>query len=87
MTPGAPFLNRGDVAREHWVKNKLEFHGLMPTPYGIGRAEGVAMITAIALLSGLLAVGFLMGLCIAYRAPFGYQDENGFHFGVPLLPH
>ncbi len=45
------------------------------------------MITAIALLSGLLAVGFLMGLCIAYRAPFGYQDENGFHFGVPLLPH
>lgn len=41
------------------------------------------MITAIAIVTGLLASGFLTGLCIAHRAPFGYQDENGFHFGTP----
>lgn len=65
------------------MKNKLESGHSVRARYGIGCAEGVAMITAIAIVTGLLASGFLTGLCIAHRAPFGYQDENGFHFGTP----
>jgi hypothetical protein len=39
------------------------------------------MMTTMFILSGLVAVGLIIELVAAARAPLGYQDENGFHFG------
>jgi hypothetical protein len=35
----------------------------------------------VLMVFGLIAAGLGMGLIIAARAPVGYQDETGFHFG------
>jgi len=39
------------------------------------------MMTVILILSASVAVGLITELIAAARAPFGYQDESGFHFG------
>ena len=38
------------------------------------------MIAALVIV-GLLAASLGIGLVAAVRAPFGYEDETGFHFG------
>jgi hypothetical protein len=30
----------------------------------------------------VLGAGLLVELCVVIAAPFGYQDERGFHFGM-----
>jgi hypothetical protein len=36
---------------------------------------------AVFVVLGFVAAGLTVGLVVATRAPFGYQDEKGFHFG------
>ena len=35
-------------------------------------------------LIAVLAGGLVLELFAASRAPLGYQDESGFHFGIPV---
>lgn len=39
------------------------------------------MMTVMLILLGLIAVGLIAELIAVARAPLGYQDESGFHFG------
>ena len=39
-------------------------------------------MTAFLILLAILAAGLITELVAANRAPFGYQDEFGFHFGA-----
>ncbi len=39
------------------------------------------MITVTHILLAFTAVGLITELIAAARAPFGYQDASGFHFG------
>ena len=39
------------------------------------------MLTVVFILLAVIAVGLITELVTAVRAPFGYQDESGFHFG------
>ena len=39
------------------------------------------MISALLILLALVAAALLTELIAAEKAPFGYQDESGFHFG------
>ncbi len=34
------------------------------------------------ILAGLFLIGVITELCAVMFAPFGYQDENGFHIGI-----
>ncbi len=43
------------------------------------------MDIALSILA-LLAGGLGLGLFAAVRAPVGYQDEKGFHYGTPTNP-
>lgn len=36
---------------------------------------------AVLIVFGLVAVGLIVGLIATARAPMGYEDEAGFHFG------
>jgi len=36
---------------------------------------------AILAIVGFVAAGLIIGLVATSRAPYGYQDENGFHYG------
>jgi len=38
-------------------------------------------MTAFFILLAIVAAGVITELVAANRAPFGYQDEHGFHFG------
>jgi len=40
------------------------------------------MIAVFAIL-GCVALGVLIGLIVTAKAPMGYQDETGFHYGPP----
>jgi len=40
------------------------------------------MITVLIILLALVAAGVITELVAASRAPFGYEDEQGFHFGM-----
>jgi len=46
-------------------------------------ADGHDMMTVITIVAALAAAGFLTELFAAHKAPQGYQDEAGFHFGQP----
>lgn len=39
------------------------------------------MMTAIFIVLTLIAAGLIIELIAAARAPFGFEDEDGFHFG------
>lgn len=39
-------------------------------------------MTAFFILLALVAAGLMTELIAANQAPFGYQDESGFHFGA-----
>ena len=39
-------------------------------------------MTAFFIVLALVAAGVITELVAANRAPFGYQDEHGFHFGT-----
>ncbi len=39
------------------------------------------MMTTLFVLTALAAAGLFTELLAASRAPLGYQDETGFHFG------
>ena len=41
-------------------------------------------MTAFLILLAISAAGLMTELVAANRAPFGYQDEHGFHFGADL---
>jgi len=43
-------------------------------------------MTTMFILSGLVAAGLIAELIVAARAPFGYQDDSGFHFGHERAP-
>ncbi len=38
---------------------------------------------AVLIVIGLVAAGLVMEAYAATTAPLGYQDESGFHFGLP----
>jgi hypothetical protein len=40
-----------------------------------------AMMTIFFILLAIVAAGVITELVAASQAPFGYQDEQGFHFG------
>lgn len=40
------------------------------------------MMTVLLCLLAFSGLGLLVGLITATRAPLGYEDESGFHFGV-----
>jgi hypothetical protein len=40
------------------------------------------MMTVLLCMLALSGVGLVVGLIAAARAPLGYEDESGFHFGV-----
>lgn len=52
-----------------------------PIIAGIVIADGDAMMTVITIGAALAAAGFLTELFAANKAPLGYQDDAGFHFG------
>jgi hypothetical protein len=39
------------------------------------------LMIAVLILFGLIAAGLGIGLVATAKAPVGYQDETGFHFG------
>jgi hypothetical protein len=39
------------------------------------------MMTALIICLALVAATLVIELMAAVRAPFGYEDESGFHFG------
>ena len=41
------------------------------------------MITGLFIALALVAAGLITELFAASRAPYGFQDEQGFHFGDP----
>ncbi len=41
------------------------------------------MITSLLIALALLAAGLITELVAANGAPYGFQDEQGFHFGNP----
>jgi len=41
-------------------------------------------MTVILILLAIFAAGLITELVAANRAPFGFQDEQGFHFGAEL---
>lgn len=41
-------------------------------------------MTVFLILLAIFAAGLITELVAASRAPFGYQDEHGFHFGADL---
>ena len=41
-------------------------------------------MTVFLILLAILAAGLITELVAANRAPFGYQDEHGFHFDTGL---
>jgi hypothetical protein len=48
-------------------------------PAGIGR-----MMTFVCVVVAFVAAGVLTEIVAASAAPFGYQDNTGFHFGRPV---
>ncbi|MCX8091490.1 MAG: hypothetical protein N3I86_11290 [Verrucomicrobiae bacterium] len=42
------------------------------------------MMTVLMCILAFSGVGLLVGLMTAARAPLGYEDESGFHFGVEM---
>jgi hypothetical protein len=42
------------------------------------------MLDVVLTMLALAAGGLVLELYAAARAPLGYQDDSGFHFGVPL---
>jgi hypothetical protein len=44
------------------------------------------MMTIFFVLLALVAAALFTEIIAANQAPFGYQDENGFHFGNPRPP-
>ena len=41
-------------------------------------------MTVLIILLAIFAAGLMAELVAASRAPFGYQDEHGFHFGAGI---
>jgi hypothetical protein len=58
-----------DWTRRAWVR-------------GTASAWVRAMMTVVLCILAFSGVGLLVGLITAARAPLGYEDESGFHFGV-----
>ena len=54
---------------------------------GIVAARLASMMTVFCIVLALAAAGFFTEIITASSAPFGYQDEAGFHFGQPSLTH
>ena len=52
-----------------------------PICRGIQPALRIGIMTAFLILLAIVAAGVVTELVAANRAPFGYQDELGFHFG------
>lgn len=48
---------------------------------GIASASFAAMITVMLITLAIVAGGLITEMIAASNAPFGYQDESGFHFG------
>lgn len=55
----------------------------MSDPGGTADAFRMGMLDIVLCILALLAGGMVLELFAASRAPLGYQDENGFHFGTP----
>jgi hypothetical protein len=53
----------------------------LPIKRGTLVAASRLMMTALIILLALASAGLITELVAARRAPFGYQDEGGFHFG------
>ena len=51
--------------------------------YGIQRAQPGAMLDVVLCLAAIVAGGLVVELFAAARAPMGYEDEHGFHLGIP----
>ena len=51
---------------------------------GIQAASQKGTMTVFLILLALFAAGLITELVAANRAPFGYQDEHGFHLGADL---
>ncbi len=49
--------------------------------HGISSAPSATMITALLITLAIVAGGLITEMIAAANAPFGYQDESGFHFG------
>jgi len=49
--------------------------------HGTPAAPRWGIMTAFFILLALVAAGLMTELIAANQAPFGYQDESGFHFG------
>ena len=43
------------------------------------------MLDVVLCIVALVAGGLVVELFAAARAPIGYEDEQGFHFGSPVL--
>jgi len=41
-------------------------------------------MTVLIILLAISAAGLITELVAAHHAPFGYQDEHGFHFGTDI---
>jgi hypothetical protein len=50
---------------------------------GAGTAGVGGMMTVLIVTLAIVAAGLITELVAANHAPFGYQDEAGFHFGPP----
>jgi hypothetical protein len=48
---------------------------------GTTTADSGGMMTVLLIAVALVAAGLIVELIAAAKAPLGYQDENGFHFG------
>ena len=56
--------------------------GACPAPeFGTSAALSRGMMTIFFIALALTAAGLITELIAANHAPFGYQDEGGFHFG------
>lgn len=49
---------------------------------GTATAQCCGMMTILFTAFALTAVGLITELIAANHAPFGYEDEAGFHFGI-----
>jgi hypothetical protein len=54
--------------------------------YGTSTARGTSMMDVALSIMALVAGGVTLELFATSRAPLGYQDESGFHFGPEPRP-
>lgn len=45
------------------------------------------MMTVFCIALAIVAAGLLTEMFATAKAPLGYQDESGFHFGQPSAAH